>query len=360
MSPNSSTPADWGRYVEETFKTSNSESQMSYSTSGVGNTPTEPLRKKRKCIAGDEATESIPEAETSWKHYGSDGKLNGHSKTVIATKRHQSVVSPSTKERLELFDSMIDHPSDGYDSDKPDTMMDHDSVASPADSFKPSDPPSDDSTSLPSLQYNARRPVLSDDSDSDEHTTQVGKNGDFGAEEDLPHYAPTTPPSKFLTPGPLPISPVMALSSPIVPAGTTTSSLNGDQDQELFEAERRTWAEEFAKLTVERVRLETKARAAERHMTEALEREREKWSQERTKWEADRIQWECERKKWSVERTMMIERRDALLTLMKTSLEGQMKAIDEYVLCGAAPGHPGLTTELQHHQPALIVSGRLF
>ncbi|KAG2065679.1 hypothetical protein BDR04DRAFT_1121699 [Suillus decipiens] len=57
---------------------------------------------------------------------------------------------------------------------------------------------------------------------------------------------------------------------------------------------------------------------------------------ERAKWEAECTEWECEQKKWSVECTMMIEKNEALVTLMKTVLEvigsfDQVNTINKYV-----------------------------
>jgi hypothetical protein len=225
---------------------------------------------------------------------------------VVAPQRHQLNLSPETQGRLELCDFTIGDFSDGCESDNPGPEMGHDPITSPADSFRPSDSPS---SSPVTLQGKGRKLVLSDDSDS-ERNTQIDENADFGMQDDLQHPAPALPP-KLPTPGRSPTSAVTV----------SASNLNGDKDRELFEAERHMWAEEFAKLTVERVRLETRARAAEKYTTEALDKERERWSQEKAKWAVDRTEWECERKKWSVERAMMIERREALTALMKTMLK---------------------------------------
>lgn len=246
--------------------------------------------------------------------YSTDRRIS--SKKVIVTKKQQPVFSPSTQVRLDLFDVESSDRSDGGESVDPDTEMgSRNPVASPADSLRSSDSPSP-----PPLKRNRQKLVRSNDSDSDERTTQVGINADFGTQDNLQRYAPTPPPKSPMLRCP-PIPAVMTPISPIVPVGTVASSLDGGEDREVFEAERHIWAEEFTKLTLERVRLESKARAAEKHAKEVLDKEREKWSQERAKWEADRTEWECERKKWLVERTRMIERREALAALMNTSLE---------------------------------------
>ncbi|KAG1733416.1 hypothetical protein EDD22DRAFT_852608 [Suillus occidentalis] len=341
MSPNSTTPADWGQYVQDTYSRDGDLESQNHSTSDIKNAPAESQKRKRKLVAEEDRTKlkwvapHTPGAATqpSSKYEESNSKLDRQrisSKRVIVTKK-QPVFSP-----------------DGGESVNPDTEMgSRNPVSSPADSLRSSDSPSP-----PPSKRNRQKLVRSNDSDSDERTTQVGINADFGTQDHLQRYAPTPPPKQPMPRCP-PIPAVMTPISPIVPLGTVASSLDGGkdrelfeaevassldggEDRELFEAERQSWAEEITKLTLERVRLESKARAAEKHTKEVLDKEREKWSQERAKWEADRTEWKCERKKWFVERTRMIERREALAALMKTSLEDQMKAIKEYVLYSAA------------------------
>ncbi|KAG2030625.1 hypothetical protein BDR03DRAFT_1016922 [Suillus americanus] len=76
--PPDSTPAECGQYVEETFKTSDLESQ-SHSTSDASKAPAEPQKKKRKLVAGGLQVElewvaphaAVPQAEPSSEHGGS-------------------------------------------------------------------------------------------------------------------------------------------------------------------------------------------------------------------------------------------------------------------------------------------------